>query len=175
MLSPNLAIHLLSVRDAYRGSRVQYGGREGHSRHVAATSQRRRDIALRRRCDGSDGAAMALARRSDVAAMALPRRSDGAAMALARRSDVAAMALPRRSDGAAMALGRRSDIGTMALQRRSDVQYAHMHANKDVYRPRLARNEDCDNEITWDHFMESYPWTRQCMFVNVLLYHQLVG
>ena len=69
-------------------TRASYGGREGHSRHVAATSGRCR----------ADVAAMALRRRSDVAAMALRRRSDVAAMALRRRSNVAATALRRRCD-----------------------------------------------------------------------------
>ena len=105
-------------------------------------SQRRRDIALRRRCDGSDGAAMAFPRRSDSAPMALRWRWDGAPISARWRCNVAPMYNMRMCMRIKMSTG---------------------HA---LHGMRIAI---FDNEITWDHFMESYPWTRQCMSVNVLL------
>ena len=131
-----------------------YGGREGHSRHVAATSGRcRADVGpmwLRWRCDvaptsgrcQADVAVMALRRRpdvgADVAAMTLRRRSDVGPMSgrcrrafPTCRSDVGPMSLRWRCDVAPTSGRCRSDVAAMALRRRSDVAATALRRRSD--------------------------------------------
>ena len=121
------------------GITVFYGGREGHSRHVAATSGR---------CQ-ADVAAMVLRRRSDVGPMSGRSRCDVAATSGRCRVDVAAMALRRRADVAAMALRRRSDVAVMALRRRCNgapMYNMRMHINMSTGHALHGRRQDMMKE-----------------------------
>ena len=97
----------LACAGAYSGS---YGGREGHSRHVAATSGRCR----------ADVAAMALRRRSDVGPMSGRCGCDGAATSLRRRADVGPMSLRWRCDVAPTSGRCRADGAATSLRCRCD-------------------------------------------------------
>ena len=115
---------VLIIANSMVGHPLSYGGREGPSRHVAATSGRCR----------VDGAAMAAfpTCRSDVGPMSGRWRCDGAATSGRCRADGAATSLQCRCDGAATSLRCRRDVAATSLRCRRDGASTSLRCRCDV-------------------------------------------